>query len=153
MLGTTKGTLGEKIINDAKNTPLALSKGADFTVDSEGNITKFQNPTEPIKAYNDDKITKYEERNSKTVPSLDNVKYEESSNPYEDFSRYLEAAEGTYSEDDIAKVKSMWADIDKNYSGDPSAYAIDIADKFEKLYKEEVNYLDKLNFININQKV
>lgn len=50
MLGTTKGTLGEKIINDAKNTPLALSKGADFTVDSEGNITKFQNPTEPIKA-------------------------------------------------------------------------------------------------------
>lgn len=141
MLGTTKGTLGEKIVNDAKNTPLALPKGADFTVDSEGNITKFQNPTEPIKAYNDDKITKYEERNSKTVPSLDNVKYEESSNPYEDFSRYLEAAEGTYSEDDIAKVKSMWADIDKNYSGDPSAYAIDIADKFEKLYKEEVNYL------------
>lgn len=141
MLGTTKGTLGEKIVNDAKNTPLALPKGADFTVDSEGNITKFQNPTEPIKAYNDDKITKYEERNSKTVPSIDNVKYEESSNPYEDFSRYLEAAEGTYSEDDIAKVKSMWADIDKNYSGDPSAYAIDIADKFEKLYKEEVNYL------------
>lgn len=60
MLGTTKGTLGEKIVNDAKNTPLALPKGADFTVDSEGNITKFQNPTEPIKAYNDDKITKYE---------------------------------------------------------------------------------------------
>lgn len=141
MLGTTKGTLGEKIVNDAKNTPLALPKGADFTVDSEGNITKFQNPTEPIKAYNDDKITKYEERNSKTVPSIDNVKYEESSNPYEDFSRYLEAAEGTYSEDDIAKVKSMWADIDKNYNGNPSAYAIDIADKFEKLYKEEVNYL------------
>lgn len=141
MLGTTKGTLGEKIVNDAKNTPLALPKGADFTVDSEGNITKFQNPTEPTKAYNDDKITKYEERNSKTVPSIDNVKYEESSNPYEDFSRYLEAAEGTYSEDDIAKVKSMWADVDKNYNGDPSAYAIDIADKFEKLYKEEVNYL------------
>ena len=141
MLGTTKGTLGEKIVNDAKNTPLALPKGADFTVDSEGNITKFQNPIEPIKAYNDDKITKYEERNSKTVPSIDNVKYEESSNPYEDFSRYLEAAEGTYSEDDIAKVKSMWADVDKNYNGDPSAYAIDIADKFEKLYKEEVNYL------------
>jgi hypothetical protein len=92
MLGTTKGTLGEKIVNDAKNTPLALPKGADFTVDSEGNITKFQNPTEPIKAYNDDKITKYEERNSKTVPSIDNVKYEKSSNPYEDFSRYLEAA-------------------------------------------------------------
>lgn len=141
MLGTTKGTLGEKIVNDAKNTPLALPKGADFTVDSEGNITKFQNPTEPTKAYNDDKITKYEERNSKTVPSIDNVKYEESSNPYEDFSRYLEAAKGTYSEDDIAKVKSMWADVDKNYNGDPSAYAIDIADKFEKLYKEEVNYL------------
>lgn len=141
MLGTTNGTLGEKIVNDAKNTPLALPKGADFTVDSEGNITKFQNPTEPIKAYNDDKITKYEERNSKTVPSIDNVKYEESSNPYEDFSRYLEATEGTYSEDDIAKVKSMWADIDKNYNGNPSAYAIDIADKFEKLYKEEVNYL------------
>lgn len=141
MLGTTKGTLGEKIVNDAKNTPLALPKGADFTVDSEGNITKFQNPTEPTKAYNDDKITKYEEKNSKTVPSIDNVKYEESSNPYEDFSRYLEAAEGTYSEDDIAKVKSMWADIDKNYNGNPSAYAIDIADKFEKLYKEEVNYL------------
>lgn len=141
MLGTTNGTLGEKIVNDAKNTPLALPKGADFTVDSEGNITKFQNPTEQIKAYNDDKITKYEERNSKTVPSIDNVKYEESSNPYEDFSRYLEAAEGTYSEDDIAKVKSMWADIDKNYNGNPSAYAIDIADKFEKLYKEEVNYL------------
>lgn len=141
MLGTTNGTLGEKIVNDAKNTPLALPKGADFTVDSEGNITKFQNPTEPTKAYNDDKITKYEERNSKTVPSIDNVKYEESSNPYEDFSRYLEAAEGTYSEDDIAKVKSMWADVDKNYNGDPSAYAIDIADKFEKLYKEEVNYL------------
>lgn len=60
MLGTTNGTLGEKIVNDAKNTPLALPKGADFTVDSEGNITKFQNPTEPIKAYNDDKITKYE---------------------------------------------------------------------------------------------
>ena len=53
----------------------------------------------------------------------------------------MEAAEGTYSEDDIAKVKSMWADIDKNYNGNPSAYAIDIADKFEKLYKEEVNYL------------
>lgn len=60
MLGTTNGTLGDKIVNDAKNTPLALPKGADFTVDSEGNITKFQNPTEPIKAYNDDKITKYE---------------------------------------------------------------------------------------------
>ena len=50
MLGTTKGTLGEKIVNDAKNTPLALPKGADFTVDSEGNTSKFTNPTEPIKA-------------------------------------------------------------------------------------------------------
>ena len=50
MLGTTKGTLGEKIVNDAKNTPLALPKGADFTVDSEGNVKQFTNPTEPIKA-------------------------------------------------------------------------------------------------------
>lgn len=50
MLGTTKGTLGEKIVNDAKDTPLALPKGADFTVDSEGNVKQFTNPTKPIKA-------------------------------------------------------------------------------------------------------
>ena len=46
-----KHLFSKQFTNNAKeNTPLALPKGADFTVDSKGNVKQFTNPTEPIKA-------------------------------------------------------------------------------------------------------
>lgn len=139
MLGTTKGTLGEKIVNDAKNTPLALPKGADFTVDSKGNVKQFANPTEPIKAVEEKTKTKILPSGNKLVKNLDNVEDWEDAlffNPQDYITekdlKYIEGLQKTSDNIGFSDVHKMYENANNKLESKVKKEAQELAKQFKE---------------------
>lgn len=131
-LGTRKGTVGERIVNEAKNLPLRLPKGTDFVSDSKGNIRKFETPTGPINTANEKTETKILPTGNKIVKNEANA---------EDFEDVLFSPGEYISKEEIGLVGGLQKTSDNIGFGDVHKMYKAANNKLEKEIKKEAKEL------------